>query len=252
MSIPGAPLELPQRTAKPRDHGVTGIMDLGVTVAELEALLDDYHTYIDLAKLGVGTGYITPKLAQKIALYKHYAVGVYFGGTLFEKFYEQGKLEEYLRFVEYHELEWIELSNGTLPIELDRMVELIERLAPRFNVIAEVGSKDPDSEVNPCAWEIAAERFLAAGCRYVVLEARSSGNLGLYHRDGTLRQDLMQKMLARMNPQRLIFEAPVSANQVQLLNLLGSNVNLGNIPPRDVLFVEAERLGLRSETFYLS
>jgi phosphosulfolactate synthase len=249
--IPGYTLDLPRRTKKPRKFGLTSVMDTGRTVGELRHMLEDFRELIDIAKIGVGTAYLAPRLYEKLALYRGYGVITCFGGTLFEKFYHQNKLEDYMLFLQHFEVEWVEVSSGTIEMEIDELVAAIEKLGYYFNVIAEVGHKDPKHAMNPMKWADSVEACLNAGAKYVILEGRTSGDIGLYNEDGSLFLEMIEAVLSRTGPDKLIFEAPTPHNQNQLISLLGPNVNLGNIPMRAIVLLESQRQGLRSETFFL-
>lgn len=251
LQTEGRTLTLPVRTKKPRKHGITAITDLGVPCGELSNILENYHSFIDIAKLGIGSAYLEPALKRKLAIYSEYKIPVYFGGTLFEKYVLQGKLDDYLVFLNKLGITWIEVSNGTIAMKPDEISSVIHRLKDTFHVLAEVGSKDESEDLSQDEWRAIAEQFLQAGCSYVVLEGRNTGDSGIYSPDGTLRSQLIENILEGVNPERLIFEAPSTHSQSQLVNLLGSNVNMGNIFLRNLLLVESQRQGLRSETFYI-
>src|SRR5262245_11039612 len=136
------PLTLPKRARKPRKHGITAITDLGLTLAELREILTEYHEYLDIAKFGIGSAYLTPRLAEKLALYREFKVVPYFGGTLFEKFQQQGKVKEYLKYLKSFGVDWIEISNGTIEMSLKERLKLIRSLAGEFKVVTEIGCKD--------------------------------------------------------------------------------------------------------------
>lgn len=251
MEAEGRTLSLPVRTKKPREHGITAITDLGVPCGELEHILENYHSFVDIAKLGIGSAYLEPALQKKIAIYSEYGIPVYFGGTLFEKYFFQGKLDDYLFFLDKLGITWLEVSDGTITLKPDEFPAIISRLKDNFNVLAEVGKKDDAEDLKEDEWLSLTEQALAAGCLYVVLEGRNTGDSGIYSADGTLRTQLIKKLTEVVNPKQLVFEAPSTGSQSQLINALGSNVNMGNIFLRNLLLVEAQRQGLRSETFYI-
>jgi phosphosulfolactate synthase len=245
-------LELPQRTLKkPRNHGITSVHDVGYSISELRGLLTDYHAFIDIAKLGIGSAYITPRLEEKIALYKEFDVIVYFGGTLFEKFYHCSTIANYTSYLKSLGISWLEVSTGTLDIPLAKRVAIVQELSQDFVVLAEVGTKDTQPLMPPSQWIGEIETLLATGCRYVIAEGRSSGTAGIYQSNGNIRALLISEILAAIDPNKIIFEAPHSKMQMFFINLVGPNVNLGNISPHDLLLVETQRCGLRSETFFV-
>lgn len=245
-------VRLPARSIKPRKKGITAINDVGIPMAELYGLLEDFHPFLDIAKFGIGSAFITTKLREKIKIYRSYGVDVYFGGTLFEKFYAENRILDYLGFLEDYDINIIEVSNGTIDTSLTDRMKFIDSVSGRFTVIAEVGSKDPDKIMPPSVWIDEIQALLNAGCKYVILEGRDSATAGLYRPSGELRTGLLSDILASFDHKQLIFEAPTSRTQIQFIRLLGANVNLGNISPRDILLLEAQRRGLRSDTFFCS
>lgn len=243
-------LSLPYRTKKPRSSGITSIVDFGIPIGELRHLLNDYHDLIDFAKIGVGTAYVTANLKEKIALYKSAGVKPYVGGTLFEKFYFQNQWEQFLTFLQKHQIETIEISSGVLDIPLAERLQLVKQLSGTFRVLAEIGSKDRSKTMPEAVWVTEMAALLNAGCQYVIAEGRGSGSAGIYDEDGNLRKETIAAILREIEPQQIIFEAPNAKSQVFFINQIGANVNLGNIRPHDVLLLEAERVGLRAETFF--
>lgn len=245
-------LNLPNRLIKIRKLGITSIHDTFLTLGELESILSDYSEYIDIAKFGVGSAYCTRRLKEKIALYKTFDVQPYFGGTLFEKFYSQNKLEEYLYYLKDHQINIIEVSTGTVDITLKERTSIIRELKDNFQVLAEVGSKDQEHIMAPSVWIDEINSLIEAGATYVITEGRDSGTAGLYRKSGELREGLFQDIKKSCPVDQIIFEAPTSQSQMYFINSVGPNVNLGNVKPKDVLLLETQRVGLRSETFMVS
>jgi phosphosulfolactate synthase len=243
-------LKLPSRERKERGFGITSIADFGIPLGELEIILSDYHDYIDIAKLAVGSAYVTPNLKEKINLYKTYEIKPYCGGTLFEKYYLQNKLKDYHVFLKEFGIEWIEVSTGVLTIPLEERLSIVKQFNNDFNVISEVGSKDPDKDMAIHEWEMEIKALLEVGCSYVITEGRDSGTSGIYSSSGNINKDLVHQLTANIDYRKIIFEAPNAKSQMYFINQLGSNVNLGNVKIRDVLLLEAQRRGLRAETFY--
>lgn len=244
-------LKLPKRAEKPRRTGLTSVHDVSMSCHQLEGILEDFHEFIDIAKLGVGTAVVTPNLSRKIELYKKYDVQVYFGGTLFEKFHYHNRIEEYRDFMIANNVDMVEVSTGTIDIDIDKRVELIEFFKPDFRVLSEVGSKDNDKVMSPSMWISEINTLLEAGCEYVITEGRNSGTAGVYRPSGEIRSGLIYDIIEKVDPSRLIFEAPTSKGQMYFINQVGCNVNLGNVNPNELLLLETQRLGLRSETFFL-
>jgi phosphosulfolactate synthase len=244
-------LTIPERTTGNRSYGLTSVIDSGTPMGELKNILADYGSIIDIAKIGIGSAYVTPNIKDKVQLYKEYDIKSYCGGTLFEKCFFQKKISEYLLFLQDLGMEWIEISNGTLDIPLKERLRLISQLKDDFHVIAEVGSKDPNQEMSISGWKEEIALFLEAGCKYVITEGRDSGTSGIYEKCGELKCDLIQEMVSDIDSKRIIFEAPSAKHQMYFIKEVGPNVNLGNVNIRDVLLLEAQRCGLRSETFFL-
>ncbi|WP_071395145.1 phosphosulfolactate synthase [Bacillus tuaregi] len=244
-------LQLPIRTSGNRKFGLTSIIDKGTPIGELELILKDYHHMIDIAKFGMGTAYVTPNLKEKVNLYKKYDIKPYFGGTLFEKCYSQQKLPEYLKCVKEMGIEWVEVSNGTIDINLEERLKLIKEIKNDYFVIAEVGSKDASMEMTVEEWQQEIKLLLEAGCQYVITEGRDSGTSGIYDQHGSLKADLIRQLVKGIDSTKVIFEAPTSKHQSFFINELGANVNLGNVNIKDILLLETQRSGLRSDTFDL-
>lgn len=244
-------LNLPERTSKKRSHGLTSIQDVRLSIGEQENILKDFEPFVDIAKIGVGTAYVNPLIQEKIDLYHKSNVVTYFGGTLFEKFYYQNKIEDYLSFLDSKNVGWIEISNGTVDISLEERSNLIRKLAKNFNILAEVGCKDSNVTMTPSEWIQEISGLLDAGANYVITEGRDSGTAGIYDKTGAMRTDLISDIILEVDTERIIFEAPKSSDQMYLINHIGSNVNLGNVSPYDLLLLEAQRLGLRNETFFV-
>lgn len=249
---PGRTLTLPRRSEKPRETGLTAVTDIGVPLRELANILEAYSRFIDIAKLGIGSAYLEPCLKEKINLYAEYDIPVYFGGTLFEKFFIQDKLDDYLIFLDHLGITWIELSAGIIDLPIEKTVSLVQRLKQDFTTLVEVGKKKEDFPMPVGEWRSCVVSALNAGCRYVILEGRNTADTGIFHSDGTLDRFLIQEILKTTGSHRLIFETPTPKSQSQIINLIGSNANLGNIFVRDLLLLETQRHGLREDTFFIT
>jgi phosphosulfolactate synthase len=244
-------LDLPKRTSGQRTYGLTSIADFGTPIGELKNILNEYHSLIDIAKIGIGSAYVTPNIKQKIDLYKEFQIKPYCGGTLFEKCYYQKKLPEYIHYLHDLGIEWIEVSNGTLDISIEERLSIISQLKNDFYCIAEVGSKDCEKEIPIFKWKEEIEQFLGAGCEYVITEGRDSGTSGIYEKNGEIKSNLIHDLVENIDYKKIIFEAPTPKHQMYFINQFGPNVNLGNVKIQDVLVLEAQRRGLRSETFFM-
>jgi phosphosulfolactate synthase len=241
-------LPLPPRPAKPRVHGLTHVIDTGLAAADVDAFLSLASPYVDLVRLGFGTAYVTPALEAKLAVYARHGVPVMVGGTLTELAWLHRRVDELADWLAGLGIEHIEVSSGVVPVPAADMVALVERLAQRFTVYAEVGDKDPDAILAPYRWVELIRAALDAGAALVVCEGRASGDAGVYRRDGEARTGLIDEIVHEVDPARLVFEAPRRHQQTWLIRRLGGEVNLGNVRPDDALALETLRLGLRADT----
>ena len=241
-------LDLPERSAKPRDRGLTHVIDRGLSVAEADGLVEVAGASVDIVKLGWGTAVVTGNLPAKLDRYRAHGIPVVLGGTLTELAIHQGRVDGLISWLRELGLEHVEVSEGTIDLDPERKLELIGRLAQEFRVFSEVGSKDAERIMAPYRWVEQIRAELAAGAWKVIAEARESGTVGIYRHDGEPRMGLIDEIAHEVDPGRLVFEAPRKEQQVFLLRRFGSEVNLGNIAPTDVLSLETLRLGLRSDT----
>lgn len=242
---------LPERTQKPRQYGLTMVMDKGMGLDEVKDFLSVAAPYVDIAKLGFGTAFVTQNLREKIDVYRSFDVPVYFGGTLFEAFLIRDQFEDYLDVVQDYGLKFVEVSDGSITIPHTEKCGYIEKLAQYVTVLSEVGSKDAAHIIPPYKWIELMRAELDAGSAYVIAEAREAGNVGIYRGSGEVREGLVQEILTQIPSERIIWEAPQKAQQVYFLELLGANVNLGNLAPSEVIPLESMRYGLRGDTFHL-
>ncbi|MBS1503643.1 MAG: phosphosulfolactate synthase [Bacteroidetes bacterium] len=240
---------LPDRTAKPRDMGITMVMDKGLSLRQAEDFIEVAGPYTDIVKLGWATSYVTPNLDDKLRVYREAGIPVYFGGTLFEAFVVRGEFDEYRRILDKFGMEHAEVSDGSIEIEHDVKCEYIRKLSDQVTVISEVGSKDVTKIFAPYKWIKLMSAEIEAGSWKVIAEARESGNVGIYRDSGEVRQGLVDEILTQIPQGTIIWEAPQKAQQVWFIKLLGANVSLGNIAPAEVIPLETLRLGIRSDTF---
>lgn len=241
--------QIPSRTLKPRQDGFTMVMDKGLSIREVEDFLDIASDYIDIVKLGWATSYVTPKLKEKLAVYKAAGIPTYFGGTLFEAFIVRNQFEEYRKVLDKFDMPFAEVSDGSIDMNHDQKCEYITTLAKQVTVLSEVGSKDVEKIIPPYKWIQLMQSELDAGAWKVIGEAREGGNVGLFRSSGEVRSGLVEEILTQIPSEKIIWEAPQRDQQVWFIKLLGSNVNLGNIAPHEVIPVETLRLGIRSDTF---
>lgn len=241
---------LPKRSAKPRDHGITLVLDKGYSVRQAEDFCSTASEYTDIVKLGWGTSYVTQNLNEKLELYKSYNIPVYFGGTLFEAYVLRNQLDSYVELLKKYEIEFVEVSNGTIWLSESKKLDIIKDLSEEFTVLSEVGSKNPDDIIPPYKWVKMINNELLAGSWKVICEARESGNVGVFRPNGEIRSGLMEEITDQIDYKSLLFEAPKKEQQVWFIKKYGSNVNLGNISPSEVISTETLRLGLRSDTLF--
>ena len=241
-------LDLPARSRKPRDRGLTHVIDKGLNLREIEGMFDTAGDYVDVVKLGWGTSYVTRNLEKKIALYRSFETPVVCGGTLFEAVVARGKLDDYKRWLSDHRFSHVEISDGAVEIPREQKLELIADVARDFTVLSEVGSKDADVNYAPYLWVQWIKEELQAGAWKVITEARESGTAGIFRPTGEMRTGLVDEIAHEIDVQNLIFEAPTKEGQAWFVKEFGPEVNLGNIPPEEVIPLETLRLGLRADT----
>ncbi|MEM7106983.1 MAG: phosphosulfolactate synthase [Bacteroidota bacterium] len=240
---------IPERTKKPRQYGFTMAMDKGLSIREVEDFLSISSDHIDIVKFGWATSYVTPNLNDKIQIYRDAGIPVYFGGTLFESFIVRDQFNDYRKVLDKYKLEFAEVSDGSIELPHEKKCDYITKLSEQVTVLSEVGSKDEEKIIPPYQWISLMQAELEAGAWKVIGEARESGNVGLFRSTGEVRSGLVQEILTKIPFEKIIWEAPQKAQQVWFIKLLGANVNLGNIAPREVIPLETIRLGLRGDTF---
>ncbi len=241
-------LDVPARSPKPRESGLTHVIDKGLNLRDIEGLFDTAGDYVDVVKLGWGTSYVTLNLEKKIALYRSFETPVVCGGTLFEAVVARGKLDEYRRWLAEQRFSHVEISDGTIELPRERKLELIADFARDFTVMSEVGSKDAEVVYAPYQWVQWIKEELEAGAWKVITEARESGTAGIFRPTGEMRTGLVDEIAHEIDVGDLIFEAPTKASQAWFVKHFGPEVNLGNIPPDEVIPLETLRLGLRADT----
>jgi phosphosulfolactate synthase len=241
--------KVPERTSKPRNGGITMVMDKGMSVRDTEDLIEVSGNYIDIVKLGWATSYVTPNLTQKLEVYRAAGIPVYLGGTLLEAFIIRDRFEDYLRVLEKYKIQHAEVSDGSIDLDHDKKCDYIHSLAKHVTVLSEVGSKDVQKIIPPYKWIELMQKELDAGAWKVIGEAREGGNVGLFRSTGEVRSGLVEEILTKIPSEKIMWEAPQKEQQVWFIKLLGTNVNLGNIAPHEVVPLETLRLGLRSDTF---
>ncbi|KQN37918.1 phosphosulfolactate synthase [Pedobacter sp. Leaf41] len=242
-------LNVPERPSKPRQSGYTMVMDKGLSLRQVEDFIEVAGVYTDIVKLGWATSHVTPNLKEKLALYKSAGIPTYFGGTLFEAFIIRNQFEDYQRILDQYGMEYAEVSDGSIEIEHDLKCGYIRELSKQVTVISEVGSKDAAKIFAPYKWIKLMQAEIQAGSWKVIAEAREGGNVGIYRGSGEVREGLVDEILTQIPEETIIWEAPQKEQQVWFIKLIGTNVNLGNIAPAEVIPLETIRLGLRGDTF---
>lgn len=244
-------LRLPHLEPKPRQRGLTMVIDPGMFTAQFEDAIDSVGELVDLVKFGWGTCLVTKDIKRKIDILRSAGIDFYFGGTLFERYALDGLVSEWLELCRVMGVTHVEVSNGTIPIDNTEKARWVARLADEFVVISEVGFKDMrrSDALAPPRWISLIEQDLAAGAQLVTAEARESGRAGICRADGEPRHELVDEIISSgLNLDRLLFEAPNKELQTYFLRRMGSSVNLGNIRAEDVIGLETLRRGLRSDT----
>ena len=242
--------DMPKRTKKPRENGLTMMMDKGLSINDTKNFIDMCGPHTDIVKLGFGTSAISPHIETKIQLYKDAGLNVYLGGTLFEAFIIRGLFKEYKDLNKKWNLDMCEVSDGSINISHKEKCNYIKELANDFKVVSEVGSKDETKLIAPYRWIELMQKELEAGAWKVIAEAREGGNVGIYNKSGDVRSDLIDEILTKISSNDIIWEAPKKPQQVWFIKQLGTNVNLGNIAWNEVIPLETLRIGLRGDTFF--
>ena len=240
---------IPERSLKPRELGITMVIDKGSSLQECKNLIESSSDYIDFVKFGWTTSNFSKNLKEKIELFKEANINVYLGGTLFEAFAIRDQFEDYIDILKEYNLKYAEVSDGSISIPHKKKCKYIEKLAKHFIVFSEIGSKDEKKIIPPYKWIKQMKAELSAGSWKVIGEARESGSVGLFRSSGEVRQGLVEEILTEIPTEKILWEAPQKVQQVWFVKLLGQNVNLGNISGNEVISLETIRVGLRGDTF---
>ena len=240
---------IPDRAEKPRDKGLTMVMDKGLSLNEAENMVALKSELTDIVKLGFGTSLLTRYIDKKIKLYHKAGIMVYVGGTLFEAFTVRNQFDDFCKLMDKLKLEMVEVSDGSISIEHDTKCEYIQKLSKNFKVISEIGSKCESNSLEDSDWIAYMNKELQAGSWKVIAEAREGGNVGMFDSDGNIKENLIKKITNKISTSKILWEAPQKKQQVWFINNFGANVNLGNISPNDIISLECLRIGLRGDTF---
>ncbi|MBQ2636447.1 MAG: phosphosulfolactate synthase [Methanobrevibacter sp.] len=243
-----------KREEKPRNCGITMVLDKGLGLETAESLMNISGEYVDYLKFGWGTSIVHEQeiIKAKVEMYKNHDITPYTGGTLFELAYMADKLDEF--FTEAHELGFpaIEISDGSTTISHEDKLECIRRAKEEgFEVLSEVGKKDPnlDRELTLEERIKNMQEELDAGSSLVIVEAREGGkNIGIFDKSGNAKEDEIDAILDKIDADKILWEAPNKDQQVFFILKLGNIVNLGNISSDDITSLETLRQGLRGDT----
>ena len=227
-------------------HGLTHVIDKGLGPRAWEDVLEVAGPHISIIKLGWGTAALTQNLDRKLAVLREKPVVI--GGTFFEVVYAKDRLSDYKRWLTSLGLTHVEISDGTIEIPRERKLELIADFARDFTVLSEVGSKDSAVEFKAEEWIRMLREELAAGAWKVITEARETGTAGIFDSSGGMRTELINEIAMDVGPANVVFEAPTKAAQAWFIKQFGPSVNLGNIPPDEVIPLATLRYGLRGDT----
>ena len=241
---------VPDRASKPRLSGVTMVMDKGLSLRQAEDLVDSSGNYIDFVKLGFGTSYVTNKLEEKIEFYKSVGIQPYLGGTFFEAFVVRDMFRDYIKLLKKLKLDTAEISDGSIRLKPEEKIRFIKEMSKEFKTFSEVGSKEAGIFIAPKRWIQMMETELEAGAWKVIAEARESGTVGIYRPGGKPHVSLIRQIMGKIDKDAILWEAPAKAQQAYFIKLIGSDVNLGNIAPDEVISLETLRIGMRGDTFF--
>lgn len=241
---------IPERTNKPRQSGLTMMMDKGLSWRQAENFVDSCSEYTDVVKLGFGTSYLTKDFQRKLDIYHEAGLKTYLGGTLFEAFIARGMFDDYRKLLDKFSIKMAEVSDGSIILDHDLKCKYISDLSKDFTVLSEVGSKEEGILISPNKWINMMQAELEAGSWKVIAEARESGTVGIYRPNGTAHVALVNKIISKVEVENILWEAPKKAQQVWFIKQFGTNVNLGNIAHDEVIPLETLRIGLRGDTFH--
>ncbi len=243
-------ISLPFRSKKPRENGLSNMVDKGYGLKQLDDILSFCSDYVDIVKLGWASAYITPTLSEKVKLFNNYNIRTCLGGMMFEICFWQGKIEEYADFMRHFNIDMVEVSNGSLPISEKDKVRMIEYYANLgFTVLSEVGSKDVTINTPPEEWVRCIDNDLNAGAWKVITEGRADASAGIYNSEGVIKDDIINAIFeSNISVEKIIYEAPKKKQMTWFVKQVGANVNIGNIPLDEIMNLETLRLGLRGDT----
>ena len=241
---------VPGREQKKRNSGITMVMDKGLSINQVHNFVDSCGDLVDFVKLGFGTALVTNKLKEKLKVYREAGIEPYFGGTLYEVYKVRGLFDDFQKLLDEYQLETAEVSDGSLVLDHEEKLKDINTLSNGRLILSEVGSKKTDVIISPEQWISMMKSELEAGSYKVITEARESGTIGIFNKDGSAKRELIDDISHHVKIENVLWEAPKKAQQVWFIKHFGANVNLGNIPHTEVIPLETIRLGLRGDTFF--
>ncbi|MEI6765354.1 MAG: phosphosulfolactate synthase [Bacteroidota bacterium] len=241
---------IPSRPEKPRESGITMVMDKGLSLRECENMVSAGGYIADFVKFGFGTSAVVGSLEDKVKVFHRAGIRVYLGGTLFEAFVIRGMFDDYVKLAKRLKLETVEVSDGSMKMEHSQKCEYIKKLAQDFTVLSEVGSKDENVHLSTAEWINGMKSELEAGAFKVIAEAREGGNVGIFNSAGKAESELIDEIIAKVGADSVLWETPLKSQQVWFIKKIGANANLGNVAPNELIALEALRLGLRGDTFF--
>lgn len=241
---------LPERGSKPRKKGIAMVMDKGLGFEQARNMVSVAGHLIDYVKLGFGTSIATNGLRDKINFYHQAGIKVYLGGTMFEAFIVRDMFEDYINLLNKYDLRTLEISDSEITLDHQVKCDFITKLSEDFEVLSEVGTKESDIELGNEYWIEKMSKELKAGSTFVIAEAHESGTAGIYNKDGTANQGLIDDIRKHNPADKILWETPHKLQQTWFIKHFGADVNLGNIAPDEVITLETLRLGLREDTFF--
>jgi len=244
-------IPIDKRREKPREFGLTVILDRGLGLQAEKDLLDLAAGYIDLAKNITGTAALidSQTLRTKIDLYHQYNISVFPGGQFLEYAIAKAKVRGYFSDVIKAGFTWVEVSDNLIDISSDKKCSLIKMASQEYGlkVLGETGSKKVSSDLKKLIKDI--KDCLNCGAWKVMFEAAE------LFENGRFKNEVIEAISQELDITKIIFELPgpwipkttasdIYSLQVWLIENLGSEVNIANVEPYEVLSLETERTNL--------
>ena len=241
------------RPPKPREQGLTMVLDWGTGPNAQQDLIATGAEYIDFAKVAVGISRLLSNeyLRSKIASYRAADIEPFPGGQFLEYAEIQGKADTYMPAVSEAGYRWVEVSDNLAPVSTEWKSRMIRQATDEFDlkVFGEVGKKEGLENVVPLVDN--AKACIDAGASIVLLEAAE-----LVAEDAETAA-AVEEVVTEVGLERVMFELPgpwiagVALHDIvrmrnQLVEAYGPQVNLGNVNSADLMTLEAYRRGLGS------